>query len=74
MKTSALLIRVAICFFLSLVPLNDLENRIYSARLEYRGISESAANPIIIQIYADQVATSLERILAQQPRLILVTW
>lgn len=29
MKTTAFLIRVLICFLLSLVPLNDLEQRVY---------------------------------------------
>jgi two-component system phosphate regulon sensor histidine kinase PhoR len=35
-KTSAFVIRVAICFLLSLIPLKDFENRIYSARMSLR--------------------------------------
>jgi signal transduction histidine kinase len=37
MKTRAFVIRIFICLLLSLIPLTDLENFIYSERFEFRG-------------------------------------
>jgi signal transduction histidine kinase len=50
MKTSAFLIRVAICFLLSLIPVSELENRIYSSRLELRGHWEAAPHVTLVEL------------------------
>ena len=50
MKTNAFLLRVIICFLLSLIPLHELENRIFSKRVELRGRKGSAPNIVIVEI------------------------
>ena len=39
MRTQGFLIRIAICFLLSLIPASELENLIYSQRMEFRETS-----------------------------------
>jgi signal transduction histidine kinase len=56
MKTTDFLIRVAICFLLSLIPLTDLENRIYSARMELRPRS----TPPVLIVPGPEAARLLE--------------
>lgn len=74
MKTSAFLIRVAICLLLSLIPLSELENRIYSARLELRTVKNPPNDPVIVETEAAKLPSTLERLLAQESKLVLVTW
>lgn len=50
MRLTAFLLRVAICFLLSLIPLHELENLIYSARVELRGKKKPAGNIVILDI------------------------
>src|SRR5437773_2186429 len=50
MKTTAFLIRVAICFLLSLIPVTELENRIYSARMGFRGQWTNVPNLLLVAI------------------------
>lgn len=45
MKTTAFLSRVALCFALSLIPLTELEYRLYSSRLSFRTSSFRPARP-----------------------------
>jgi two-component system, OmpR family, phosphate regulon sensor histidine kinase PhoR len=52
MKTSAFLIRVVICFLFSLIPLTEVENQIYSARMKLRGQTNPASNLIILNLEA----------------------
>ena len=49
MKTTAFLIRVLICFLLSLIPVTEFENRIYSARMELRGHWEKNLDILIVE-------------------------
>ncbi|MGK5085931.1 ATP-binding protein [Bdellovibrionota bacterium FG-2] len=50
MKTKAFLIRVAVCFFLSLIPLTELENRIYSARIALRGHLMRTTKTLLVDV------------------------
>lgn len=50
MKTTAFLIRVAICFLLSLIPVSELENRIYSLRMEHRGPYRGTSDILIVEL------------------------
>ncbi len=50
MKTTPFLIRVAICCLLAMIPLTDLENRIYSARMELRGHTTSPGEVVIFDL------------------------
>jgi two-component system, OmpR family, phosphate regulon sensor histidine kinase PhoR len=50
MKNSAFLLRVGICFLLSMIPLPELENRIYSERLSMRGVSNNSESIIIVEV------------------------
>ncbi len=74
MKTSAFLIRVAICFLLSLIPLGELENRIYSLRMELRHSRQPPSDLILVTTEADGLGQTLERILSSEAKLVLVTW
>jgi signal transduction histidine kinase len=49
MKTSAFLIRVLICFALSLIPFTELENRIYSQRMIARGLQPGGDHYLIVE-------------------------
>jgi signal transduction histidine kinase len=61
MKTTAFLIRVAICFLISMIPLTDLENRIYSKRIELRGHSRDASGIVILELEAEDYKTLKRR-------------
>ncbi|MGZ3699661.1 MAG: histidine kinase dimerization/phospho-acceptor domain-containing protein, partial [Bdellovibrionota bacterium] len=69
MKTTAFLIRVAICFLLSLIPLTDLENQIYSARLQLRG--RWSATPDLVILEADSPKSVLDELSSRKPLLML---
>jgi len=56
MRTQSFLIRVVICFVLSLVPATELENLIYSQRMEFRGFWGKL--PEVILIETDQADLS----------------
>jgi len=49
MKTTALIIRVCICLLLSQIPVTELENRIYSARVQFRGLWQEKFHGILSQ-------------------------
>jgi signal transduction histidine kinase len=78
MKTTAFLIRVSICFLLSLIPVSEFENKIYSTRLQTRLKSGRTPDVVLIDIPSHDFyrSTSLKAIEAQlkqkKPRLILV--
>ncbi len=74
MKTSAFLIRVVICFLLSLIPLTELENRIYSLRMELRHSRQPPADLVLVTTEADSLGQTLDRILSSEAKLVLVTW
>jgi signal transduction histidine kinase len=50
MKTTPFLIRVAICCLLAMIPLTDIENRIYSARMELRGVTAQPGSVVIFDV------------------------
>ncbi len=50
MKTHAFLIRILICFLLSLIPLRELESRIFSKRVEFRGKQNESTNIVILEV------------------------
>ncbi len=60
MKTNAFLVRVVICFLLSLIPATDLENRIYSTRMELRGHWGATPNVLIIDGAARALAAKIK--------------
>jgi signal transduction histidine kinase len=61
MKNSAFLLRVLICFALSLVPTTELENRIYSERLQLRGKWPRSPDVAILDLgWSDQSAKALK--------------
>lgn len=49
MKSMPFILRVVIVFVLSLIPVTELENRIYSGRMEVRGTWDDASNIRIIE-------------------------
>ncbi len=53
MKTKAFLIRVAVCFLLALIPLTELENRIYSARMALRGRLSRPPRTLLVDLEAN---------------------
>lgn len=55
MKTQAFVIRVVICFLLSLVPLTELENRLYDVRLRIHGPVQAPIPMILVQLDAGLV-------------------
>jgi two-component system phosphate regulon sensor histidine kinase PhoR len=67
MKTTAFLIRVAICLLFSLVPITELENRIYSARMALRVHWGAAPDLVILDVASAKFndPTSLQTIQAQ---------
>lgn len=50
MKASAFFIRIAVCFLLSLVPVTELENLIYSQRMELRGQWSQFSEVMIVDL------------------------
>lgn len=78
MKTTAFLIRVSICFLLSLVPVSEFENKIYSLRLQTRLKSGRVPALVLIDIpsqdfYRSTSLKAIESHLKQfNPQLILV--
>jgi two-component system phosphate regulon sensor histidine kinase PhoR len=58
MKTRAFVIRSVICFLLSLIPLSDLENFIYSERFELRGKDHSPAHLVIVDVPSNDFVSS----------------
>ncbi len=54
MNSSAFLFRIAICFLLSLIPLKELEQTIYSARMELRGPRPGSDDVVILDISAEE--------------------
>jgi two-component system, OmpR family, phosphate regulon sensor histidine kinase PhoR len=77
-KTRAFQIRVLICFLLSLIPASDIENLIYSARLDFRGRWGAVHNLVIVETDTMDLANPPElawlqrRIQAAEPALVLV--
>ncbi|OFZ54214.1 MAG: hypothetical protein A2428_13125 [Bdellovibrionales bacterium RIFOXYC1_FULL_54_43] len=78
MKTNSFLIRVAICFFLSLMPATELENLIYSERIEFRGRWGGRLNILIVDAGSSdlnypanfqEIETTIRE---KDPKLILV--
>jgi two-component system phosphate regulon sensor histidine kinase PhoR len=78
LKTTPFLIRVAICLLLSLIPVPELENQIYSARLQFR--THWARPPELIIIGLDSAEYNdpptlrniQSKILPHNPKLILM--
>ena len=50
MKTAPFLIRAAICLLLSLVPLGEFENSIYSYRMRLRGEWSTVPGTVILKL------------------------
>ena len=77
MKTPAFLIRVAICFCLSLIPLTDVENLVYSGRLALRRWNSIPSNIVVVDVDTNlfnipQALKNIENRLAQQnPSLVV---
>jgi signal transduction histidine kinase len=78
MRTRAFQIRVLICFLLSLIPATDLENLVYSARMDFRGRWGRASDVVVVEVDSGDFSNpfqmrALQKTLqAQSPRLILV--
>jgi signal transduction histidine kinase len=70
MKTSAFLVRVGICFLLSLIPVSELENQLYSARMHFRGDRTSSTSVVIFYVDSDtfQSRGALENLKAKLTR------
>jgi two-component system phosphate regulon sensor histidine kinase PhoR len=58
MKTRAFVVRTLICFLLSLIPLTDLENLIYSERFELRGKDRSPTDLMIVEVPTNEFVSS----------------
>lgn len=80
MKTTAFLIRVAICLLLSLIPVTELDQRIYSGRMELRGILGKSSEVLLVQAShsdvkdAGGIAAVEALILSLQPKLLIISW
>ncbi|MEO7163545.1 MAG: ATP-binding protein, partial [Bdellovibrionia bacterium] len=78
MKTTPFLIRVAICLILSLIPVPELENRLYSARLQFRAQWTRQPQVMIIGLDSSEYndPTTLRsiqsKLLPLKPKLILM--
>src|SRR4051812_15658905 len=78
MKTTALLIRVSICLLLSLIPVTELENSIYSARMDFRIHWKRPTQILLVEVESenwDNAETRRliqEKVKAQSPSVVLI--
>ncbi len=78
MKTTALMTRVTTCFLVSFIPATELENRIYSARMEARHFGQKPVPDIImVEIQSPHnpshhdIEVIREQLLTKKPSLVL---
>ena len=60
MKTRAFIVRILICLLLSLVPLTDPENFLYSMRFKLRGQAKTPAQVLIVEVPSSEFQSTAQ--------------